>query len=128
MKRSWKQSVVDEARKLFGGWLALDIMMKRSMGWAWRVKSLFGSLIKKQAVLDDGKRQIPQFSDWIPNVPYLEIVECYSGIEIYRGEGKFWVKGQAVSSLIKARILARAISNNSKWIIDGRQSRKLQRD
>ena len=108
--------------KLFGGWLALDIMMKRSMGWAWRVKSLFGSLIKKQAVLDDGKRQTPQFSDWIPNVPYLEIVECYSGIEIYRGEGKFWVKGHAVSSLIKARVLARAISNNAKWIINGRQS------
>ena len=89
---------------------------------------MFGSLTDKMVVLDDGKLKVPEFSDWIPNVPYLEIVECYSGIEIYRGEGKFWVKGQAVSSLIKARILARAISNNSKWIIDGRQSRKLQRD
>ena len=77
---------------------------------------MFGSLMEKNVVLDDGKRKIPQFSDWIPNVPYLEIVECYSGIEIYRGEGRFWVKGQAVSSLIKARILARAISNNAKWI------------
>ena len=102
--------------------------MKRSMGWAWRVKSMFGSLTDKKVVLDDGKLKVPEFSDWIPNVPYLEIVECCSGIDIYRGEGKFWVKGQAVSSLIKARILAQAISNNAKWIIDGRQSRKLQRD
>ena len=83
---------------------------------------MFGSLTDKKAVLDDGELKIPQFSDWTPNVPHLEIVECYSGIEIYRGEGKFWVKGQAVSCLIKARILARAISNNAKWIIGGRQS------
>jgi len=83
---------------------------------------MFGSLTDKKVVLDDGKLKVPEFSDWIPNVPYLEIVECCSGIDIYRGEGKFWVKGQAVSSLIKARILARAVSNNAKWIRSGRQS------
>ena len=89
---------------------------------------MFGLLKDKNALLDDGKPKIPQFSDWVPNVPYLEIVECYSGIEIYRGEGKFWVKGHAVSSLIKARVLARAISNNAKWIIGVRQSCEHPRD
>ena len=89
--------------------------MRMSAGWAWWVRSFFGSLIHKKVNPDDGKLKILQFADWIPNVPYLEIVECHSGIEIYRGEGKFWVKGQAISTLIKARRLARAISKNAEW-------------
>ena len=96
--------------------------MRRSIGRAWRVGSLFSSLMRRKVNLDDGKLNIPQFADWIPNVPYLEIVECHSGIEIYRGEGKFWVKGQAISSLVKARRLARAISKSSEWINDGMRS------
>ena len=83
---------------------------------------MFGLLTDKKAVLGDEKLKSPQFSDWIPNIPYLEIVECYAGIEIYRGEGKFWVQGEALSSLIKARRLARAISNSSEWINDGMRS------
>ena len=96
--------------------------MKRSMGWAWKVWSVFSSLTHKKAEPYEEKLKTLQFAGRIPNVPYLEIVESHSGIEIYRGEGKFWVKGQAVSSLIKATISARAVANNAKWIIRGRQS------
>ena len=86
------------------------------MRWTERVKSVFNTLTLKKAGLDEIKQKTPKFSDWIPNVPYLEVVECYSGVEIYRGEGKFWVEGEAVSSLIKARKLAKAISNHTKWL------------
>ena len=96
--------------------------MKRSMGWAWRVRSAFSSLTHKKTEPDEVDLKTPQFVGWIPNVPYLEIVESHSGIEIYRGEGKFWVQGEALSSLIKARRLARAISNSSEWINDGMRS------
>ena len=48
--------------ELFGEWLELESMMKRSMGWAWRVKSMFGSLTAKKAVLDDGKLKNPSVS------------------------------------------------------------------
>ena len=90
--------------------------MRRSMRWTERVRSVFNTLTLKKAGPDEMEQKTPKFSDWIPNVPYLEVVECYSGIEIYRGEGKFWVEGEAVSSLIKARKLAKAISNHTKWL------------
>ena len=96
--------------------------MKKSMGRAWRVWSMFSSLTDKKAEPYEKKLKTPQFAGWIPNVPYLEIVESHSGIEIYRGEGKFWVQGEALSSLIKARRLARAISNSSEWINGGMRS------
>ena len=101
---------------LIGDSSELEIIMRRSVGWAWRVKSMLSLLTSKKAERYDRKLEIPQFASWIPNVPYLEIVECQSGIEIYKGEGKFWVKGQAVSSIVKARRLARAISDNAEWI------------
>ena len=83
---------------------------------------MFGSLTPKKPKPAEVDLTTPQFSGWVPNVPYLEIVESHSGIEIYRGEGKFWVQGEAVSTLTKARRLARAISNNTEWINDGMRS------
>ena len=96
--------------------------MKRSMGWAWKVWSVFSSLTHKKAEPYEEKLKTLQFAGRIPNVQYLEIVESHSGIEIYRGEGKFWVQGESLSSLIKARRLARAISNSSEWINGGMRS------
>ena len=96
--------------------------MRRSMRWTERVRSVFNTFTLKKAGPDEMEQKTPKFSDWIPNVPYLEVVECYSGIEIYRGEGKFWVEGEAVSSLIKARRLAQAISKHTKWLKAGMQS------
>ena len=90
--------------------------MWRSMGWTKKVRSVLDTLTLKTAGPDEMNQKTPKFSDWIPNVPYLEVVECYSGIEIYRGDGKFWVQGEAVSSLIKARKLAQAISNHTEWL------------
>ena len=102
--------------------------MRRSMRWTERVKSVFNTFTLKKAGPDEIKQKTPKFSSWIPNVPYLEVVECYSGVEIYRGEGKFWVEGEAVSSLIKARKLAKAISNHTKWLKAEMQSWKRQPD
>ena len=102
--------------------------MKRSIGWAWKVKAVFCSLTQKKVGSNNGAAGSPQFASWIPNVPYLEIVETHSGIEIYRGDGKFWVKGQTLSTLIKARRLAMAISNNAEWITNGTRPQKRPPD
>ena len=74
MKRSWKLSVVDETIRVIRWMFRIGDYDEKVNG--------MGLETDKKAVRDDGKLKIPQFSDWIPNVPYLEIVECYSGIEI----------------------------------------------
>ena len=108
-------------------YIELPFFLKWLFGWACRLKAIFIPFRHQKEATDDQKSKIPQFADWVPSVPYLEIIESHSGIEVYRGEGKFWVKGQAVSTLIKARALARAISNNAEWSAGDRRSPKVKR-